>query len=175
MARFMDTLGELSEESSSSEAEDDVPLPKAKKKKALAEPAPEELEHLGYRSGPSILFVPEPKAEPGSSNWEWGQGDADKAAEVEEESRAERERTREAAGSGLEDAARLMRKAQQQALELKEQAREEQRKLAHERRLTFKQKEKRKRDLGMQGGGRNYIEEEKRVARNFGFYSGFDT
>jgi len=27
----------------------------------------------------------------------------------------------------------------------------------------------------MQGGGRNYIEEEKRVARNFGFYSGFDT
>jgi len=23
--------------------------------------------------------------------------------------------------------------------------------------------------------GRNYIEEEKRVARNFGFYSGFDT
>lgn len=35
--------------------------------------------------------------------------------------------------------------------------------------------EKRKRDLGMQGGGRNYIEEEKRVARNFGFYSGFDT
>ena len=43
----MDTLGELSEESGSSEAEEDVPLPKAKKKKALAEPAPEELEHLG--------------------------------------------------------------------------------------------------------------------------------
>ncbi len=33
-----------------------------------------------------------------------------------------------------------MRRAQQQALELREQAREEQRKLAHERRLTFKQK-----------------------------------
>ena len=57
-----------------------------------------------------------------------------------EESREERERTREAGGSGVEDAARLMRKAQQHALELQEQAREEQRKLAHERRLTFKQK-----------------------------------
>ncbi len=186
----MDTLGELSEGSGSSGAEDEVPLPKAKKKRA-AEPAPEELEQLGcaprparavwplfgiraaaprcarrrYKSGPSVLFVPEPK-DAGPSSWEWcapqlsesrwvgerrplthargarrrGAGEAAKAAEPEEESREERERTRDAAGGGAEDAARLMRRAQQQALELREQAREEQRKLAHERRLTFKQK-----------------------------------
>lgn len=51
----MDTLGELSEQSGSSDAEADVPLPKAKKKKALAEPAPEELEQLGYSSCPQML------------------------------------------------------------------------------------------------------------------------
>lgn len=51
----MDTLGELSEQSGSSDAEADVPLPKAKKKKALAEPAPEELEQLGYSSCPQTL------------------------------------------------------------------------------------------------------------------------
>ena len=50
----MDTLGELSEESGSSEAEEDMPLPKAKKKKALAEPALEELEHLGCASVPVV-------------------------------------------------------------------------------------------------------------------------
>lgn len=69
-----------------------------------------------------------------------GQGAAAEGAELEEESREERERTREAAGIGLEEAARLMHKTQQHALDLKEQAREEQKKLAHERRLTFKQK-----------------------------------
>ena len=53
--RFMDTLGELSELSGSSDAETEVPLPKAKKKKALAEPAPEELEQLGYSSCPQML------------------------------------------------------------------------------------------------------------------------
>ncbi len=38
----------------------------------------------------------------------------------------------------------------------------------------FKQ-EKRKRDLGMQKSGKNFVEEEKRLARNHGVYSGFDT
>jgi hypothetical protein len=62
-----------------------------------------------------------------------------------------------------------------QARKLREEARNEQVRLANERRLTFKQKEKRKRDLGQAKGGKgNYVEEEKRVARQFGFYSGFD-
>jgi hypothetical protein len=34
--------------------------------------------------------------------------------------------------------------------------------------------EKRKRDTGKQSRGKNYVEEEKRRARDFGHYSGFD-
>jgi hypothetical protein len=53
--------------------------------------------------------------------------------------------------------------------------RQERERLAAEQRLTFKQKEKRKRDLGQAKGGKgNYVEEEKRIARQFGVYSGFD-
>jgi hypothetical protein len=62
-----------------------------------------------------------------------------------------------------------------QARREREEAREEQVRLAAERRLTFKQKEKRKRELGQAKGGKgNYVEEEKRIARQFGVYSGFD-
>ena len=44
------------------------------------------------------------------------------------------------------------------------------------RKLSWKQKEKRKREQGQAKGGKgNYVEEEKRVAREFGVYSGFDT
>ena len=35
--------------------------------------------------------------------------------------------------------------------------------------------EKRKRDMGQAKSAKNYVEEEKRLARNFGMYSGFDT
>jgi hypothetical protein len=34
--------------------------------------------------------------------------------------------------------------------------------------------EKKKRDSGMQSRGKSTVEEEKRVARQFGVYSGFD-
>ena len=62
-----------------------------------------------------------------------------------------------------------------QARRVRDEAREEQQRLAAERRLTFKQKEKRKRELGQAKGGKgNYVEEEKRIARQFGVYSGFD-
>jgi hypothetical protein len=36
------------------------------------------------------------------------------------------------------------------------------------------QQEKRKRAAGQATKGSNYVEEEKRLARNFGVYSGFD-
>ena len=63
-----------------------------------------------------------------------------------------------------------------QARRVRDEAREEQQRLAAERRLTFKQKEKRKRELGQAKGGKgNYVEEEKRIARTFGVYSGFDS
>ena len=34
--------------------------------------------------------------------------------------------------------------------------------------------EKRKRDMGQAKKAKNYVEDEKRVARNYGMYSGFD-
>ncbi len=62
-----------------------------------------------------------------------------------------------------------------QARQAKMEARQERERLAAEARLTFKQKEKRKRELGQAKGGKgNYVEEEKRIARQFGVYSGFD-
>ncbi len=68
----MDTLGDIS--GSESEAEDEQPAEKsepAKKRKVqAADPAPEELQALGLRGGPSILAVPEPQ-ENGNPNWEW--------------------------------------------------------------------------------------------------------
>ncbi len=68
----MDTLGELSgsdsEDAEEAPGEDAVPAVKRKKKKIASEPAPEDLERLGYKSGPSILHVPEPSSEP---TWEW--------------------------------------------------------------------------------------------------------
>ena len=41
--------------------------------------------------------------------------------------------------------------------------------------LSFSQKEKRKRDLGQASRGKNYVEEEKRLLRDSGIYSSFDT
>ncbi|CAM8889429.1 unnamed protein product [Rhodiola kirilowii] len=44
-----------------------------------------------------------------------------------------------------------------------------------EKNLSFSQKEKRKRDLGQASRGKNYVEEEKRMLRDSGVYSGFDS
>lgn len=41
--------------------------------------------------------------------------------------------------------------------------------------LPFPRQEKRKRDRGQQASSKNYIEEEKRRAREYGIVSGFDT
>ena len=38
-----------------------------------------------------------------------------------------------------------------------------------------RQEQKRKRDSGQAKRSKNYVEEEKRIARGFGMYSGFDT
>ncbi len=63
----------------------------------------------------------------------------------------------------------------EQAKQAKEEAWQEQKQIEAEKRLTWKQKEKRKRELGQAKGGKgNYVEEEKRVARELGIYSGFD-
>jgi hypothetical protein len=57
---------------------------------------------------------------------------------------------------------------------LREEAKAEKERLRAEKKLTFNQKEKRKRDAGMAERGKNFVEEEKRIQRNFGMYSGFD-
>lgn len=71
----MDTLAELSGSSSDDdeaeeEVEDVLEAPLKKKRAAAKEPAPDDLEKLGYKSGPSILFVPEPQ-DSAKPNWEW--------------------------------------------------------------------------------------------------------
>ncbi len=68
----MDTLGDIS--GSESEAEEQEPAeaaePAKKRKLQAADPAPEELQALGLRAGPSILAVPEPQ-ENNNPTWEW--------------------------------------------------------------------------------------------------------
>lgn len=40
--------------------------------------------------------------------------------------------------------------------------------------MLMRLQEKKKRDTGQQSRGKSTVEEEKRIARNFGVYSGFD-
>eukprot|EP00775_Hariotina_reticulata_P003201 gene3201-3478_t len=87
---------------------------------------------------------------------------------------AERRRTHEAATTRAEEGARLALKAAEHSVKLKEDALKEQQELAKQKRLTFQQKEKRKRDSGMQSRGKSTVEEEKRIGRQYGMYSGFD-
>ena len=69
----MDTLGDIS--GSESEVEEEEPNEKEeeavkKRKVQAADPAPEELQALGLKGGPSILAVPEPQ-ENSNPTWEW--------------------------------------------------------------------------------------------------------
>ncbi|KAL4418681.1 hypothetical protein ABPG77_008690 [Micractinium sp. CCAP 211/92] len=66
------------------------------------------------------------------------------------------------------------RLAVEQAEALRQQKREEQQRLKADKKLTWNQKEKRKRDEGRASRGKSYVEEEKRRAREFGIVSGFD-
>ena len=68
----MDTLGDISGSESETEEQEaaENSEPAKKKKVQAADPAPEELQALGLRAGPSILAVPEPQ-ENGNPNWEW--------------------------------------------------------------------------------------------------------
>ncbi|KAJ4753517.1 UPF0690 protein [Rhynchospora pubera] len=121
------------------------------------------LSRHGYRGGPSVLKVPPPKEPEKEPDWSWStgkdrktenkHGDNDGSAESYEE----RERTRAALVRGetlLHAAANKMEREKEKK--------------------SFSQKEKRKRDLGQTSRGKNYVEEEKRLLRDNGVYSGFD-
>lgn len=131
----------------------------------------EALSRHGYYGGPSVLKVPPPRAkEPVEQDWSWsgGKRKGDNEKNHEEESYEEREQTRHAVTEG---AALSAAKGIAEHNFAKKQRTE----LANEqKRLSFSQKEKRKRDLGQASRGKNYVEEEKRLLRDQGVYSGFD-
>jgi hypothetical protein len=75
---------------------------------------------------------------------------------------------------GVEGSMDFSMKAMKQVEALREEARAERARLAAEKKLTFQQKEKRKRDAGQASRGKNFVEEEKRLQRQYKMYSGFD-
>lgn len=100
------------------------------------------------------MKVPPPVVEDEKKDWSWSTG-KDRGTDNKgiEESYEVREQTRAALAEGekLENARTLK-----------------------EKNLSFSQKEKRKRELGQASRGKNYVEEEKRLLRESGIYSGFD-
>ncbi|CAI0449418.1 unnamed protein product [Linum tenue] len=119
----------------------------------------EELRRHGYKGGPSLLRMPPPKDDT-EPNWTWSTGKERLAATKVEngESYDERQKTRAALVAGEQ----LVHSQTRKEKEEKNQ-------------LSFSQKEKRKRELGQASRGKNYVEEEKRLLRESGVYSGFDT
>lgn len=113
------------------------------------------LKRYGYKGGPSVLKVPAPKEDDKDKDWSWSTG---KEKRVDnkgiEESYEERQKTREALSQGEQLQTVLTR--------------------SEKKNLSFSQKEKRKRELGQASRGKNYVEEEKRLLRDSGVYSGFD-
>jgi len=114
----------------------------------------EALKRHGYRGGPSVLKVPAPKEDDSKKNWSWSTGKEKRVDKEIEESYEERKKTREAISLGEELPAALT--------------------WNDKKNLSFSQKEKRKRELGQASRGKNYVEEEKRLLRENGIYSGFD-
>ncbi|KAK7355836.1 hypothetical protein VNO80_15098 [Phaseolus coccineus] len=115
----------------------------------------EALRKHGYRGGPSVLKVPAPKdGDNSKQDWSWSTGKEKRSDKEIEESYEERQKTREAISQGEQLPAALTRQ--------------------DKKNLSFSQKEKRKRELGQASRGKNYVEEEKRLLRENGIYSGFD-
>ncbi|KAK1437286.1 hypothetical protein QVD17_03076 [Tagetes erecta] len=114
----------------------------------------EALSQHGYKGGLSVLKVPPPKEDDKNRDWSWSTGKDARGASETEESYQERQKTRAALREGEELAHARTQK---------------------EKNLSFSQKEKRKRDLGQASRGKSYVEEEKRLLRENGVYSGFDS
>ncbi|XP_021744531.1 uncharacterized protein LOC110710520 isoform X2 [Chenopodium quinoa] len=150
---------ESSSSDTESEDEDEPGKPKSSRKPSGVKSAKrksggidfEALSRHGYKGGLSILKVPPPKEDP-NRDWTWSTGKDRKKDQESEESYKERQKTRAALADGEELATAITQKEKK----------------------TFAQKEKRKRDLGQTSRGKNYVEEEKRMLRDSGVYSGFD-
>ncbi|GAB2282345.1 hypothetical protein Dimus_016890 [Dionaea muscipula] len=116
----------------------------------------EALRQHGYKGGLSVLSVPPPKnADDQKHDWSWSTG-KERASEREtEETYEESQKTRAAIADAEELRTAVTRKEKKE--------------------MSFAQKEKRKRDLGQASRGKNYVEEEKRLLRDSGICSGFDS
>eukprot|EP00238_Polyblepharides_amylifera_P000301 CAMPEP_0196572590 /NCGR_PEP_ID=MMETSP1081-20130531/2612_1 /TAXON_ID=36882 /ORGANISM="Pyramimonas amylifera, Strain CCMP720" /LENGTH=178 /DNA_ID=CAMNT_0041889953 /DNA_START=99 /DNA_END=635 /DNA_ORIENTATION=+ len=174
LAKGMDPLGDLSDDDDEEEEnEKQVQVVNEDKLKPnVTEPVTKKL-HIdyaalsqhGYRSGPSVLLVPDSAS--AQQSWNWSDGKNAKA-ENEEESAEEREKTRQAI--------KAVDVSVVQALKTKEDLAKLKRDEATERKnQSFNQKEKRKRDMGQASSGKNFIEEEKRLLRQSSSHGlGFD-
>ncbi|KAL5792878.1 hypothetical protein ACOSP7_001472 [Xanthoceras sorbifolium] len=111
----------------------------------------EALKRYGYKGGLSVLNVPLPK-EDVNPDWTWSTGREHRVVRESEKSSEEQQKP----GAVVMD-----RTWNEQEKEKKN--------------LSFSQKEKRKRELGQTSRAKNYVEEEKRLLRDSGVYSGFDT
>ncbi|KAG0464285.1 hypothetical protein HPP92_019927 [Vanilla planifolia] len=129
------------------------------KRKKLGSVNYEALSKHGYHGGPSILKLPPPKPKDNEQDWSWSTGkEGGRSKDSMEESFKEREETRAAARG--EELQKMQANLQMEK---------------REKKSSFSQKEKRKRDLGQASRGKNYVEEEKRLLRDSGIYSGFDS
>mmetsp|Transcript_35704 Transcript_35704/g.60176 ORF Transcript_35704/g.60176 Transcript_35704/m.60176 type:complete len:166 (-) Transcript_35704:409-906(-) len=165
MARLpkgMDPLADISDSDEDDSEVDEATKPIEPKKAKQVDF--ETLSHFGYRSGPSVLLVPDSAGAEQTYNWSNGReargggGDAEETAE-------ERDRTRHA----MESTDQMV----EQAVKSKEQNRQlaEEEYRQRKEKLSFNQREKRKRDAGQASKGKNFVEEEKRILRQS---SGFD-
>ncbi|XP_061375363.1 uncharacterized protein LOC133317509 [Gastrolobium bilobum] len=115
----------------------------------------EALKRHGYKGGPSVLKVPPPKeGDETKQDWSWSTGQEKRVDKETEESYEQRQKTRDAISLGEQLPTAQTRN--------------------EKKNLSFSQKEKRKRELGQASRGKNYVEEEKRLLRDSGVYSGFD-
>ncbi|KAG0568044.1 hypothetical protein M758_7G179600 [Ceratodon purpureus] len=159
-----------SEPASASRKVEAVAGDEAAKKKTAAGLDYEVLSRHGYTGGLSIMNVPAPNQDAGEQDWSWSSGKRKGAGDpAERESIDLRERTREAIGDEAELAAARAVAAYNFTKKQKRDA------IAEQKAVSFAQKEKRKREMGQASRGKNYVEEEKRLLRDSGVYSGFDT
>lgn len=113
------------------------------------------LSRYGYKGGLSVLNVPPPKdPSDGKQDWSWSKGQENRVKEVEE-TYVDRQKTRAAVIEGEQLAHAQTPKERKN--------------------ISYSQREKKKRDLGQSSRGKNYVEEEKRLLRDNGVYSGFDS
>mmetsp|Transcript_10031 Transcript_10031/g.18862 ORF Transcript_10031/g.18862 Transcript_10031/m.18862 type:complete len:169 (+) Transcript_10031:122-628(+) len=157
LAKGMDPLGDISSEDDEAEGSGSEPErdPEPVKKKPTVDYAT--LSQHGYKSGPSVLLVPESSS--GQQSWDWGGGSMADKKSTEQEDAEDRAKTIQAmSATEVTVSQAMIHKNNMQILRDEEAA-------ARKKHLSFNQKEKRKRDLGQQAKSKNFVEEEKRILR----------